>query len=372
MIYIHIGPHKTGSTAIQAFLLAHEETLAEHGVIYPAIGRAHGGGHYGLKAEVRDRHSPLPGWTALAYMDESTPNAKIVVSCEGFEYFSPKQIGRVAERLRGRPVTVIGYFREYAGLIQSQYLQLSRICRNVNDFDAFFDTYLDDNERAFERFERWAQGFGWAHVQVRHFDRAHLVGGDVVEDFLRALGLSRVQLKVEGASERNLAPPWQAVEVMREVFREFGRIGGTENDAWMDAMRKQVRMACESAVPPAGQSAAKVDYVSSTQRARCNALTQQDIDDFNRQLPAPGCLPALKLSEDGRAFLPSVAQVAPEVVASAMARVTLALLAAANDPKREERVRRKQERAASENAATDSRERKRQKVARSIAQASGL
>ena len=378
MIYIHIGPHKTGSTSIQGFMVAHEGALAAHAVHYPEVGRTRGGGHYGLKAEIRDRRSSPDGWGEVAALDKVFPGSKTVLSCEGFEYLNPKQIGRIAECLKGRQVTVVGYFREYAGLIQSQYLQLSRICRNVDDFDPFFERYVAENERLFLRFEHWADAFGWANVQVRHFDRAHLVGGDVVEDFIHTLGLSLAQLKVKFASERNLAPPWQAVEMTRAVFREFGRVGGAEDEGWMDSMRKEVRVACEAAVAVSASGSQKVNYLSAAQRQRCNAMTEQDIDDFNRRLPSPG-LPRLGLGDAGeRPFLPSVAQVAPADVALAMAQVTLALLKSAGHDKRDQKVRRKQERAGADAdtvaalsaAAMAQRERKRKKVARSIAQAS--
>jgi hypothetical protein len=376
LIHVHIGPHKTGSTSIQSFMLLHEGVLAAQGVHYPDVGRNRSGGHYGLKAEVRDRESSLPGWAELGALDAASAQSQFVVSCEGFEYLNAHQIGSIAERLRGRQVKVIGYFREYGGLVQSQYLQLSRICRNVDDFDTFFDRYLDDNERLFTRFERWADAFGWANVRVRHFDRSHLVGGDVVEDFLRQIGVSRALLKIEGASERNLAPPWEAVEVMRAVFRELGELGGADDEDRLLAMRKQVRAACEMAVSATPTAKTTVDYLSAAQRARCNELTCQDLADFNRHLPEAG-LPALDLATCERAFMPSVAHVDSADVVAAMARLTVGLLSSGDGDKLAQRMKKKAERAEARQAqpsagrdASGDRERKARKVSRSISQPS--
>jgi hypothetical protein len=377
MIVLHIGPHKTGSTSIQGFMAQHEPALAAQGVLYPDIGRTRAGGHYGLKAEIRDRDSALPGWLALAELDRRNPEARIVVSCEGFEYLSDHQVAAVAHALRGRGVLVIGYFRDYGGLIQSQYLQLSRICRNVSDFDSFFDTYLSNHERVFLRFERWAQAFGWAQVRLRLFDRSLLVGGDVVEDFLREIGCSRAALKIEAGGQRNLAPPWEAVEIMRAVFQEFGRLGELENPDLLQVMRRQVRQACEAVMADPTTPLRKVEYLSAAQRERCNALNQQDLADFSRCLPAAPALALPTPEPRERPFLPSVAQVDGTDVARAMARVTMALLQAQGDDKLTRKLQKKAERAAQRQAAEEgptrlpARQRKTRKLAASMAPLAG-
>jgi hypothetical protein len=371
MIVLHIGPHKTGSTSIQGFMGQHARTLAQHGVIYPEIGRARAGGHYGLKAEVRDRNSDLPGWQALAALARQCPNDRIVVSCEGFENLNDHQIGAIAHSLQGQEVLVIGYFRDYGGLIQSQYLQLSRICRNVRDFDGFFDAYLADHERVFSRFERWAQAFGWGQMRMRLFDRSLLVGGDVVEDFLRALGTSRTALKIEAGGQRNLAPPWEAVEMMRTVFQEFGRLEELENPDLLQVMRRQVRQACESVMAEPSTPLRKVEYLSAAQRERCNALNRQDLGDFARCLSEPPALLPMPEPRE-RPFLPSAAHVDGRDIARAMARVTMALLQAQGDDKLSRKQQKKAERAARRQAAGDptplpARDRKTRKLAASMA-----
>lgn len=377
MICLHIGPHKTGSTSIQGFMAQHEAALAAQGVLYPDIGRTRAGGHYGLKAEIRDRGSDLPGWRALAALDREHPDARTVVSCEGFEYLNDAQVAAVAQALHGREVVVMGYFRDYGGLIQSQYLQLSRICRNVEDFDHFFDAYVADEERVFLRFERWARAFGWGQVRLRLFDRSLLAGGDVVEDFLRSIGTSRAALGIEGAAERNLAPPWEAVEVMRAVFRAFGRLED-ELDApeLLQVMRRQVRQACEAALVQPSVPLRSVQYLAAAQRERCNALNRQDLADFSRCLAGHPTL-ALPMPEpQERPFLPSVAHVASADVAEAMARVTLVLLQNQADDKLSRKLQKKSERAARRQEATGAgtlptRERKMRKLAASLAAPGG-
>jgi hypothetical protein len=241
---------------------------------------------------------------------------------------------------------VIGYFRDYGALIQSQYLQLSRICRNVQDFDTFFEAYLADHERVFQRFERWAKVFGWGQVRLRLFDRSLLVGGDVVEDFLREVGCSRAALKIETGDQRNLAPPWEAVEMMRAVFQEFGRLGELENPDLLQVMRRQVRQACEAVMASPSSPLRKVEYLNADQRTRCNAMNEQDLSDFSRVLPGAPALALPTPEPRERPFLPNASQVDGTDVARAMARLTMALLQTQGDDKLTRKLQKKAERAA--------------------------
>jgi len=43
--YIHIGPHKTGTTSIQWFLKENRAELLKHGYLVPESGSIHGGHH---------------------------------------------------------------------------------------------------------------------------------------------------------------------------------------------------------------------------------------------------------------------------------------------------------------------------------------
>ena len=54
-VLLHIGPHKTGTTAIQGALAAARAELAEHGVTYPG----HAGAHH---AEARALRRHPAGW----------------------------------------------------------------------------------------------------------------------------------------------------------------------------------------------------------------------------------------------------------------------------------------------------------------------
>ena len=114
---VHIGAHKTGSTAVQGSLVYTTEALLARGILYPEAGRV-GPGHARLAAEVAFREAPvteaqshgelLSEWRAVC------ARALLLFS----EYLTPAESywpvdwpPRLLEELRPRRVQVIGYVR---------------------------------------------------------------------------------------------------------------------------------------------------------------------------------------------------------------------------------------------------------------------
>ncbi|HEY4377379.1 MAG TPA: hypothetical protein VGM93_09480, partial [Acidimicrobiales bacterium] len=66
-ILVHIGPHKTGTTALQSMLDRGRSAMAEHGVLYPGTKGAH-------HDEARSLRQHSAGWANDA---EATPDPEI-------------------------------------------------------------------------------------------------------------------------------------------------------------------------------------------------------------------------------------------------------------------------------------------------------
>ena len=52
-VLVHIGPYKTGTTAIQAVLAGHRTDLEQHGVSYPGEGNRHAREGWSLASPVQ-------------------------------------------------------------------------------------------------------------------------------------------------------------------------------------------------------------------------------------------------------------------------------------------------------------------------------
>ena len=122
---IHIGPQKTGSTAIQSALHRTREDLRARRVVYP-----------GPHAKPREAAEVGLGFARIAVVDRSTaawddllrqvgdPDARrVCVSLEAFGRATDEQIERIVEHLGGPSPHVLAVARRYDALLPSQWQQ---------------------------------------------------------------------------------------------------------------------------------------------------------------------------------------------------------------------------------------------------------
>jgi hypothetical protein len=161
-ILVHIGPHKTGTTAIQSILAASRDVLAEHGVLYPGRGVAH---HQEARALRQfgegwehDRVAPPDDavWTSLAQTARSS-RKRVVISSEFFAEADAEQRARLVRELGADRVHILTAARQPAGLAGSTWQQVLRQGRPVS-----LEEWLDKNFRRSE-FSARPRGY-WSHA----------------------------------------------------------------------------------------------------------------------------------------------------------------------------------------------------------------
>jgi hypothetical protein len=124
-VFLHIGPHKTGTTAIQAFLRRNTTELHHLGVHYPCTDPAIDNHHdlaLGLRAPSQRRETigRIHGILDAA-RDEGCHS--VLFSSEIFaEHEIP--IHDFAEIFKGHQITVLAYIRRPDHLLESTYAQL--------------------------------------------------------------------------------------------------------------------------------------------------------------------------------------------------------------------------------------------------------
>jgi len=197
MIHLHIGRHKTGTTAIQDFLSANRAILAQHGILYPAelTGTQ---AHHGLVLALEERNNASRNPRGLDsvvdtrlsdYLGRLRAEAHAapdsIISSEGLQRVDP----RLVAEMFGADVKILVYLREQLDYMLSAYAQEVHNGLATRTFAEFADashyyygTFLD----------RWADVFGGARLVVRIYDRASLARGDVVADFISVVGLDTV------------------------------------------------------------------------------------------------------------------------------------------------------------------------------------
>lgn len=195
-IILHIGRHKSGTSAIQDFLFENVSVLAERGIHYPETGRFqtplahHTLAHACIAA--RPEHKKLAQFKRRLRAETASFN-KVILSSEGFQNvtnlnFVRRLIGDMDTPLapsNALNVRILAYVREYLSYATSSYAQSVQ----NTDLAVSFATYVNDLFKVdLQAFcARWRTMSD--DVTFRPFHRTQLWQGDVVDDFCNTLGL---------------------------------------------------------------------------------------------------------------------------------------------------------------------------------------
>lgn len=152
---LHIGPHKTGSTAIQLALFRARDRLAQHGVYYPGQKRRRREASEELFAAVkRGTSSPTPAWDALVAEVTDQSAMRVCVSDELFGKGSLDQAARVVRDLGGDEPHVVAVARGYDRYLPSQWQE--RVKAGVTaSYDTWLRTVFDPGSTTWERQNVW-------------------------------------------------------------------------------------------------------------------------------------------------------------------------------------------------------------------------
>ena len=155
-VFVHVGTHKTGSTAIQHFLAQNEAALAAAGIYVPRTGRlaahAEGCGHHNIALELSEnpRYDPLLGsLTQLAAELATCGYSRACISSEEFEslHDKPANLRRLRDTFAaiGFGTLVVLYLRPQADYLESLYSELAKSSWYLN-FKTFLATVLEEAE----------------------------------------------------------------------------------------------------------------------------------------------------------------------------------------------------------------------------------
>jgi hypothetical protein len=123
---VHIGPHKTGTTAIQGALHLARERLAAQGVVYPGRGRQPLWPVLAVTGQPALRGEPHPEityWDHLVRDISAAGDQRVVLSSEFFAEADDTTARRVVEDLGGASVHVVVTLRSLTRILPSQWQQ---------------------------------------------------------------------------------------------------------------------------------------------------------------------------------------------------------------------------------------------------------
>ena len=216
-LYLHIGAHKTGSTALQHNLLLNRNLLGDHGICHlasPTTGYLHT--YLGTVSP----YKLIPeGFTVLDREGledrlETVDRDVVVASSENLSFFFEKAPIAALEGLL-RPyfdeITIVSYLRRQDRHAVSHHQEGAKPQRQAEgalwghapnalpDVSPDHDLYLDYDRRL----GLWAEVFGADHLVLRVYDRALLKDGDIFADFMAVIGVDSAGLSTVG--DRNVS-----------------------------------------------------------------------------------------------------------------------------------------------------------------------
>ncbi len=222
-LYLHIGRHKTGTSALQHFLQEQRDSLAVQGVCYPRTGSAPGRNPSHVTIARALHHDNKGGRLALLLLrrrfeEEIRPHSRVICSSEGLQnILSAERLnfffrrgpgdplldlaGRVFRGGRNRPryhVRTLCYLREFLDYARSAYAQRVQASGLFCGFDAFCQGFSGFD---FERFLGFWRGFSDA-TEFLSYERTLEKPGGIVGDFLERLGL-RLPVEASGTGDKN-------------------------------------------------------------------------------------------------------------------------------------------------------------------------
>jgi hypothetical protein len=189
-LFVHIGAAKTGSSAIQSFIRRNLARFAEVGVTVPDSMLGHGGpasGNHVFPLETLAKDGDAAGLAErMAAVEAAQPDARaLLLSAENLSNAGRSAV--MAEAARRFDLRVVLYVRRQDELLTSAWQQWhSKI---ESDFNAWLVMGLKQYGHWDRILSEWERVVGPERITVRVFERESFVGGNLLVDFLDALGL---------------------------------------------------------------------------------------------------------------------------------------------------------------------------------------
>lgn len=215
-LVLHIGAHKTGTSAIQVFLQRANAKLMEQGWIFAPQpeGPLNWGAMIGLRPTAQGAEFFLREEVFQAFLKRLKIRQRhLIASAEDLFFLEPAEIARFAEAVQplAEDITIISYLRRQDLMALSHWAQGAKTIQSASVFgcEAGQLRPLTGQMRSYldyaGRLAAWRAAFPAARFVTRIYERRNFPGGDVVQDFLKILGLT-----VEG------------VELPRDINAAYG------------------------------------------------------------------------------------------------------------------------------------------------------
>ena len=191
-LHIHIGSHKTATTALQNTFSVSDDLLLKAGILFPKAGRKYQA-HHPLAWQLRNAEQAntalenLGDWPAMMEEFDASPADVAIISSEDLEWI--QDLGRLELLKQRYDVRILFYMRSPEKYLESFYNQIvkdfpTRETRTIETYMVEHGLFFLDNNKILNR---WSDAFGQENVKVRLFGSDYQKGS-ITDDFMAAIG----------------------------------------------------------------------------------------------------------------------------------------------------------------------------------------
>jgi len=298
-LILHIGTHKTGTTALQKFLHANRAPLAARGLYYATprgtphsnlIADALNSGDAGPVREFLTKHSRLARRQQVDRILVSAENfysmsvrasmAKMKVCASPVE--RDQRLIEILRTLIPERITacaIVCYVRRPDRYAESLYTQ--HVNRGIG-FSGTFDEFLPTITPALSynaTIRSWSNVFGPENCVVRVYEAAE---GDIVTDFARnVLGIADTAQFALSAHKENVRVARDLLEFTRQVNRRISR------SSELQVERAILRVIDDTIDLRSGEPACYQEFLSPTRRAELLKRLQPELEALQASFSVP-------------------------------------------------------------------------------------
>lgn len=213
-VVVHIGVHKTGTSAIQKFLCQNRQLLASSGFYYQPKIEEIWPNHHVLAASFK-KDSPLGlGEQLLDQLILEANGLRILISSEML-CETDIDLQRFLSALRGHTVSVIAYFRHPCDILISAFDEVvrhfeRRWTRPINGQPFVFDP------SQYEYLGQWLDQTD-IEISICPYDPSQWVNGSLLEDFMLMLNVPLAGYDLNVGKINESLPFW-ATERLRNLY----------------------------------------------------------------------------------------------------------------------------------------------------------
>lgn len=188
--YLHIGSPKTGTSALQYFLLKNRSVLNRKGFDYPSHTLDPNGVSSGNAKEfarcIQDNNAISESMTKKML---HTEYSSVILSSEYFFQIENQYISKIKDLLGRASTKIIVYFRRQDSMMIAAFNQGVKRHGFKEDISQYFETYKDKPYFYQSVIEQWGKVFGKENIIVRPYEKQQFFNGSIFSDFIHQLNL---------------------------------------------------------------------------------------------------------------------------------------------------------------------------------------